>query len=363
MTSSARITSILTGPWAEVASCNGNTNYNACLSAALSHSLDPLVACAPVVGSAANPVFNAVRSEYGTAQVNAYSITTRTHDWFKDLNCAFRGIDKPVPVITNLGISPSFPGTKAIALYNFFPEYILLSAKTTALPNGCHDRNAALNTTQSHEYMHFIIDQLLELELNPAVTQLEHPFHEGMSDLCAALLWDTPAIGAGIDSPQCAGSGVSGFRSHIDDPNINTRFDAIFPDPTNFPSWCSSPPHCKGLAISGAFWDLRKTIGDAATERLFGDFMFLTHGRMDGRIIVEVLTADDLDGNICMESAGEHQLAILDAFGLHGWTDPCPLPTEDTVDVQWTGPGGVPCRQGDAACPSNGDYVVILRAA
>jgi len=194
--------------------------------------------------------------------------------------------------------------------------------------------NTAFSTFLSHEFAHFIVDQLGIRN----VSVFENlAFDEAIGDTVATLLWDTQYTGLGHY--------LQGGRPWTYDIDYDVRLNENV-----YPSWCTimaNPAldaHCVGMPLSGAFWDLRKIIGDTATERILADFLFVTDGRLDDSIIVEVLTADDRDGNICVESASEHQSAILAAFGQHGWSDPCPLPTESTVAVQWLGPATPPSQ-------------------
>ena len=121
------------------------------------------------------------------------------------------------------------------------------------------------------------------------------------------------------------------------------------------PSWCSAcNNHCEGLALGGAFWDLRESIGASAAERIFADFLFVTDGsvddHLDASVVAEVLAADeDDDGDITNGTV--HSAAICEAFGLHGWTCPAPGVDDETIVVNWIGPAGTPNK-------TEGDYAV-----
>lgn len=277
-----------------------------------------------------------------TSQVNAFLAINKSHNWFKTLQENFTEIDQQILCTVNKPQGPQLPpGWRCNAWYNpgSVPPKI---TSAIPVPNDDICNSSAFSSIMAHEVGHFILDKFL-----PGMAGATGgSFHEGFGDTVASLVYDTHCLGENCYKPA--------HPRYDGDPPLETcarRIDAVaanhffkdFSEARCSPiggcevllndSRCSSEIHCLGVALAGAFWDLRTAIGDAATERIFADFAACTCGVLDQRVIVEVLTADDDDGDL--NTLSTHQLAITDAFEIHGWEDP----TDSLgVVVEWSGP-------------------------
>jgi hypothetical protein len=273
------------------------------------------------------------REEFDTAQNNAFIGITKTYSWLKNLHPEFTGIDKQITVLVN-ATTPYF------ASYNFQFETIEFTRRAFGR------NNWAYSTIVSHEYSHFILDQLLEPDVSilPLVA-----FHEAIADTVAAFVWDTAVLGEGAfvnDNPRA-------FARKLDEPNVRLN------DCDSLPEWCTNcnNAHCLGLALGGAFWDMRQnliaeygeSVGKAKADRIFTDFLFVTSGRLDESVLLEVLLADDDDGDL--SNFTPHSDFIRPAFTAHGWGPIDQPPQTGQVKVAWVGPLGVQPEEGV-------DYVV-----
>lgn len=265
--------------------------------------------------------------EFATAQVNAFHVGEATHDWFTDLQPAFTGIDRSVPIWVNSRVglgTPTCSNWVRMAKYEPFSDAIFLGHTL----QGCA-KNAAYSTIISHEYGHFILDQILGfIEYDKFLA-----FHEGTADTVAELMWDTELIGLG----WLEGAGSPDPVRNIDTPDQVLQFGS-----------CEGAYHACGQALSGAFWDLRKLLGDQATEELFADFLFITDGFLDESVLVEVLVANDNDGDLgsTPRTPDEEWIGmVFQGTGVdqHGWPTLdeifCDGPDPgDEVNAQWDGP-------------------------
>ncbi len=285
--------------------------------------------------------------EFDTAQVNVFLAVQATHDWFSILQPEYDDIDTSLRARVNV---PGWCNASAAG-----ERGLRFGAAST----GC--ASSAFSSIISHEYGHFIHQSHL-LFYGGA-------FAEGFADAVSTLMWDNEMNGLGWR----LGREVPYLRN-VDEPDVRLY------DPGSFPTWCSSGRHCHGLALAGAFWDLRKQLlkcndgtnpgtscasdddclgggicnDDSETERIFADFLFITAGLLGDANLVEVLIADDDDGDLT--TASPHQFEIENAFSgtgtdKHGWPllgdilcDPVP---GESIHVEWFGVGGTPTEGTD----------------
>ncbi len=253
-----------------------------------------------------DPTCSPWADEFATAQVNAFIGVNKTHAWFNQYFGNYAPVDRPIIAIANVNDTCN-------AFYNPLSQLVGFYRAG----NGCN--NAAFSTIISHEYGHFLVDMI--------VPTPSRPFHEGAADTVMGLTWDTPFIGIDLHSDG--------------QPGRDLTFNARLNDCGSLPNWCSNclAPHCRGLPMAGAFWDLRERIGLNQTSDLFVDFLFVTIGQVAQSVLSEVLAVDDDDGDL--SNLSPNYQAIIDSFVTdHGWEDPqC---GQGTVTVEWVGVAGQP---------------------
>ena len=233
-------------------------------------------------------LFNPVPTEFSTAQVNAFVQTTAAHDFYKDRQSEYTGIDVPIPCIVNRACTCNaiFTG-HSIQFYN--------------AGDGC--ANTAYGSIIHHEYGHFIVKTL-------GLSQ--GAFGEGFADSVAVLLNDDPRIG-----PDLAGPGT-----YLRNIELAER---------RYP--CDSTIHDCGQVLAGCWWDLKLRMqaalgendGLEVTRQLFTDWSQITLGSIDSNsahpmTVVEVLEKDDDDGDLT--NGTPHVCEICSAFAAHNL--PCP---------------------------------------
>ncbi len=160
--------------------------------------------------------------EFDTAQVNVFLGVEGTHDWFKDLQPNVSAIDRNIPCCVNYSGS-EIPICNAG--YIGGAEALAFSRAEA----GCN--NFAIRSVIAHEYGHFILDQIVGAAFGP--------FHEGTADTVASLAWDSP---------------LNGFDALRDNEPLRDIDDDL--PLTGGP--CGGNIHCRGVALAGAFWDLRE---------------------------------------------------------------------------------------------------------
>lgn len=220
------------------------------------------------------------------AERDAFYHINRVHEYLKGVDPGFVGNDYPMPCAVNIGNSCNafWDGTGV----NFF-----------AAGNGCPN-TATMPDVVYHEYGHGVNDNLY-IQAGSGFGMLNGALHEGLADVLAGFLQDTPVMGKGFFGP---GTSLRDLDNALRWPDDAT------PD-----------PHQTGLIIAGALWDLRQAIGLPAAAHLSH---FAKYGRPDGfddgeamgRFFIETLIADDDDGNLA--NGSPHSPEIVEAFNSHG---------------------------------------------
>lgn len=236
----------------------------------------------------ANFVLNSAPVEFDTAQLNGFTQTEHIHNLAKAVNPTYPGID--FALTTNVNVNSTCNANYNGSAINFFRA-----------GGGCP--NTAYSTVVWHEYGHFIIDRG-----HPSATG---DYHEGVADVSANLVGDTPLLGEDF-----RGQGTGELRNSINN--------------VNYP--CSGEVHLCGQVIAGAFWmtilELDQTIGHVASLPLLRswwlDSILLRPAGINPGITIDVLTLDDDDGNIY--NGTPHYQEIADGFGAKNL---------DAPDLEW----------------------------
>ncbi|MBV6502858.1 MAG: hypothetical protein AKCLJLPJ_00914 [Fimbriimonadales bacterium] len=267
------VTAELKGKWVSVTNGGGS-------NLVLSQTITP--------PGPANFIFNSPPAEFGTAQVNGFVHTERAHDFAKQLNPNYPGIDIALPAYVNLNNTcRAYYTGSSIAFYR--------------AGNGC--ANTAYSTIIYHEYGHFIVHK--------GHATAAGDYHEGMADVTAALIADSPCLGEDFLG-QGAGCGRNAYN--------NVRYP------------CSGEVHLCGQVLSGAFWltldrlDLsegHETALDLVRQWYINSILLLPSG-ITPEITIDVLTLDDDDGNI--SNGTPHYGEIASGFGAKGL---------DAPDLHW----------------------------
>ncbi len=228
-------------------------------------------------------------SEFTTAQVNAFIGTTSIHNFFKSRAPSFTGLDVQLPANVNIDSSCNayFDGGSI----NFFRNQ-----------GGC--ANTAYADVVSHEYGHFIVQQL---GLN------QNAFGEGYGDSVGVLLHDTGVIGQDFCGPGCNVRNIDGANKQ-------------------YP--CNGEIHDCGQVLAGCWRDLRLKLTDKygsapareVASQILVDWSLITVGEQNGsngawpQTAIEAATVDDNDGNLLNGSPNYAELSY--AFGKHGISMP-----------------------------------------
>ncbi len=239
----------------------------------------------PVTASVANVTppgpgditLNAVPSERLTAQVNILRCTDITHNYFKDRAPAFNLLDVVIPANTGVaGTCNAFFDPAAVNI-NFYNS-----------GGGCY--NTSFSNVVSHEYGHFIVQQL---------GLAQGGFGEGYGDVNAMMIWDDSIVGRGFRTTS---------PDYVRDPiGANIQYPCS--------ASCGGEVHCCGQLLGASWWRIRTafgtqygsapgldmtrsrevawsliTIGGSGTSAMSG-----TNGQTTA---IEILTVDDDDGNV-----------------------------------------------------------------
>jgi len=221
------------------------------------------------------------------AERDGYFHVNLAHDHVRGLDAGFVGNDYPMPCVVNI---PDFCN----AYWDGF------SVNFYDAGGGCPNI-ATLPDVVYHEYGHGVNDNLY-IQEGAQFGMFNGALHEGLADVMATFIQDNPIMGKGFFGPQTS------LRS-VD----NT---AHWPE-----DGASGDPHITGLIVAGAMWDLREAIGLPLAEHLSH---FAKYGIPDdgndgmamGKYFVELLIADDNDGNL--DNGTPHFEQIQAAFSAHG---------------------------------------------
>lgn len=261
----------------------------------------------------ANFTFNTGMAGTDTAQINGFIQTTNVHDFADGINPAYPGIDISLPCNVN-------QASTCNAFYNGS------SINFYQAGGGCP--NTAYSSVVWHEYGHFIVDK-------------GHPsaagdYHEGMADVTASLLGDTPCLGEDF-----RGQGTGCLRNAING--------------VNYP--CSGPVHTCGQVISGCFWltllQLDASVGHSTglmlVRQWYLNSILIRPTGITPQITIDVLTLDDDDANL--GNGTPHYDEINAGFSAKNMPAP-PIQWLNIVTIQ---------APGDIVPPSQNEELVPVR--
>ncbi|MBL9030488.1 MAG: hypothetical protein JNM80_02100 [Phycisphaerae bacterium] len=274
--------------------CNVNSSFAgvANINASLAGVLPP---------GPANLVLNPTPAEHTTSQVNGFVCTTLTHNYFRDRAPAFTAIDHALRCNTSVSGSCNA---------NFSPG---ANPPTSSVINmfrsggGCV--NMGYSTIISHEYGHFIVNRL---------GRAQNAFGEGFGDMIGSMVWDDRVSGRDVFGQNTVGRDP--IASNIQYP-------------------CAQAIHTCGMVLSGVWWRTRLNMGTFygsatgldLTRNLNVKWALLTLGGPNSSnaagpsTAIEVLTADDNDGNL--NNGTPNYARICPAFAAHSIT--CPAITQN----------------------------------
>lgn len=269
-TSQVTVDADLVGPWVTV-------NNNAGAELHLESSVTP--------PGPADFVFNSAPSGSNTSQVNGYIHTNLIHDFYKDRQPDYTGLDTAIPCNVNINLTCNA---------GFDPFAVTINFYQTG--GGCV--NSAYSSVVAHEYGHFIVH---------AHNLAQGSFGEGLGDSAAILLYDDPIVARDFFGPGQPIRDIVGANQQ-------------------YP--CSAEIHTCGQVLAGVWWDTKLNMQDVygdelgleLTQQLFTDWMEITTGGSGNDsahpgTAIEVLTADDDDGNI--DNGSPNYDFICDAFAAH----------------------------------------------
>ena len=304
----------------------------------------------------ANFLLNMLPTEYTTSQINGFVHTTKIHNFFKDRQPDFDGLDVQMPVVVN-------GSNDCDAMYN--GDAILFRRAATEGPFACP--NTCYSTVVAHEYGHFVHNVF---GVNGG------SFTEGYADAIAMLSLDTSIMGADFLGPGMSVRDYTGECNNYQYP-CTEALPACGTEGTD-----NNVGHACGKLLAGVWWSIKLNAQammgpDAGLEyasQLFTDWTGITSGghgfnSATPQTAIEVLTVDDDNGDL--GDATPHAALICGAFAAHGINCPAfdagevpdgsALPGPQLVIDRVPGPGlgvkldlswGASCLAGDA------DYAV-----
>ena len=239
-----------------------------------------------------------------TQRLNVLNHGTMAHDFYKERQPGFSGIDKQLevdfsfhpdpPFFCNAGFLPPDPLPGAQESFYFFPGGC--GAGGTCCPS------QAFSSVIGHEYGHFI---QFSLDLFGGLGTIA--FGEGFAESFAILLYDDPVIGL-----DAFGDGTGPARDTV---AANQQYP------------CVDSAHTCGLVLSGVWWDIKLQFeasprpgGLERARQLFTDWSQMTSGHGDGQsascsTAIEVLMVDDDDANL--SNGTPRSTEICAAFASH----------------------------------------------
>ncbi len=240
--------------------------------------------------------------------------TNAAHARLKEIDTHFTELDRPVDVIA---LDESRSCNAMAYLIPEAPRMVFLTGNETCA------NTAQIADVVFHEYGHLVTMYAYLPEWPPMV------LHEAFSDYFAATIRDTSIIGDGFWGP--------------DTYLRNLENDMTWPVSDR----CAEDPHCEGMLLGGALWDMRSALIDQIPDRseaiALADslFHYMRYGwPMDfGACLVQLLLQDDDDGDLT--NGTPHLEAIAEGFENHNIGDfevrithPPLYDTEDTTSAR-----------------------------
>ncbi|MFA6003989.1 MAG: hypothetical protein WC881_07965 [Elusimicrobiota bacterium] len=215
------------------------------------------------------------------AQVNAYRLVNRVHDWLKERNITHSRLDAPIPVRVNINDDCNAYYTPSRPSLNFFKS----SANCV---------NTAFDSVVMHEYGHFVDDMLGGI--------VDGGQSEGWGDIFSMYILNNPIVGEGF--LKNANGGKDYVRHGENDYKYN-RYDEV---------------HAQGQAWMGFGWKLRKAFiaamgeaaGAALAEALVLPVIYAKASNIPATIAQVLLNDMDKDGKL------PHEDTIRATARIHG---------------------------------------------
>jgi hypothetical protein len=197
--------------------------------------------------------------------------------------------------------------------------------------SGCQN-TAEIADVVYHEFGHRIQHAVYSTVVGGDTDIVNGSLGEGFSDIYASFMRDDPRIGVDFFGNN------NQLLRNCDNKNI-------------WPDSLSLDPHFNGEVISGAFWDLRKSIGLPLATKLFHRMMYHTpdapeifsdDGLLEAflQTLAATIIADDDDNNL--KNGTPHIQQILAAFAKHRVTlngflhfDVPHIPDQDTGSIPY----------------------------
>ena len=221
------------------------------------------------------------------------------HDWIKDIDSSFNGVDYIMPAAVNIGSEDALWPCNA-----YWDGY---GINMFSAGGGCSATDQMADVIY-HEYQHGIT----QFAYDPFDSPYSSGMGEGFSDYTGMTLRNSPCLGdAFFGTPgSCLRNGENTLQYPGDE--------------------CGDSVHCLGQLSMGSLWQMRKNLitafGDTAAAVAHSDSLF--RFAMVGRpysvpdLLIEVLTADDNDGNIL--NGTPYFEEIIDGFSQHNVPSPLP---------------------------------------
>jgi hypothetical protein len=222
------------------------------------------------------------------AERDGYYHVNVVHDYVRALDPGLTNLD--YVALCNVNIAGSCnafydPGNASVNFYR---------------PGGGCPNMATMPDVIYHEYGHGVNEHVYYMAGQPG-GMFNGALHEGMADVQAAMIQDSPDVGKGFFGPG----------------TVLRQLD----NTAHWPENGSADGHISGLIIGGAFWDLRQSVGLAVTAQLSH---FAKYGVPDDdndgvamhEFFVETVVADDDNANL--GDGTPHLAEIVAAFNAHG---------------------------------------------
>jgi hypothetical protein len=231
------------------------------------------------------------------AERDAFYSVARVHTHVRALDAKLTNLD------TMLEVNVNYDAT-CNAFYD--PDSISL---TFFIAGGGCVNTAEIADVVYHEFGHRVAHARYNQAAGKEANIVDGSLGEGFADLVSSFMRDDPRIGIGF------------FGMSTTLRNCNNTY--------KFPKDLSGDPHANGSIIAGAFWDLRKTMGLAQTEKLFhmmmyqrpdgpGDLSEQSTGEAFTNTLLATLITDD-DNNDLTDGT-PNMSKILAAFDKHNIT-------------------------------------------
>lgn len=221
------------------------------------------------------------------------------HDWIKNIDSGFTGTDYVMPAAVNIGSEDNL--WPCNAYWDGFGINMFSAG------GGCNATDQMADVIY-HEYEHGIT----QYAYDPLSPPYDSGMGEGFSDYAAMTLRNSPCLGDGFfGTPgECLRDGENTLQ---------------YPG-----NECGGGVHCLGQLSMGSLWQMRKNLinalGDTAQAVAHSDslFRFALVGRpyTVPDLLIEILTADDNDGNIYNGTPNFQE--IIAGFAQHNVPSPLP---------------------------------------